>query len=40
MVPHTVHQVIQLIYNACENFKNKEWRSRYLFTDINIINEF
>ena len=40
MVPHSVHQVIHLIYHRWENFKNKEKRNRYLFTGINIKKDF
>ena len=40
MVPHSVHQVIHLIYHRWENFKNKEKRNRYLFTGNNIKKDF
>ena len=37
MVPHSVHQVIQLTYNPWENYENKELRNRYLFTGTKVL---
>ena len=35
MVPHSVHQVMQLIFNVCENFKDKEKCNRYLLLNLD-----